>query len=160
MAWFHQDWSFNQETLTLNGFRRCCWISRFSALIQVTFSSSLIITCLWCLSGAHFRFQSLGILKACLECVLFQHRIVRLFIVQSGPPPAWGAYLSASSPLVWQWWVPGYCGGSDALYLLPFINTWQIPNTSIFINIIKYHLHVIEFTRFKYTIWQGNKCIK
>lgn len=80
-ASFHPDWSFNQQTLTLDGFRRWCWISLLSALIQVTFSSSLITTCLWYLYGAHFRFQSLGTLKARLECALFKHRIVRLFRV-------------------------------------------------------------------------------
>lgn len=69
-------------------------------LIQVSFSSSLITTCLWSLYGAHFRFQSLGTLKTCLECVLFKYKIVRLFRAQSIPPPMGGIYMSASFPII------------------------------------------------------------
>lgn len=128
-----QGCSFNQEKPTLDGFRCWHWISLFSALIQVTFISSLIMMYLRHLYGVHFRFQSLRTLKTCLECILLKYRIVRLFRVSSCPPPEWGVCTSVLSLL----FDNGrgdicYSGANNVCSFLLYTNTQQNPNTCTF----------------------------
>lgn len=63
----------SKDILVLTGSQHGCHICIFSALMQLTFSISLITRCLWHLYRAHFRFQSPRILNACLESAFLKY---------------------------------------------------------------------------------------